>query len=67
MAIIPRAPLARPCGAAPTLGGDSGGDLPGPQDDLANLSEPEPPGTPELGGLSVHEEDLPPAPGPDEE
>ncbi len=54
-------------GAAPSLGGDSGGDLPGPQDDLANLSEPEPPPTPELGGFSVKEEELRREPGPDEE
>jgi hypothetical protein len=48
-------------GAAPTpLGQDSGGDLPGSEDDLSSLSEPEPPGAPELEGLSVREEDLPP-------
>ncbi len=41
-------------GAAPTsLGHDSGGDLPGSEDDLSNLSEPEPPESPELG--AVHE------------
>jgi hypothetical protein len=54
-------------GAAPSPGADSGGDLPGEEDELANLSEPEPPSTPELRGFSVREEDLPPAPGPDEE
>ncbi len=54
-------------GAAPSLGGDSGGDLPGPADDLANLSEPEPPPTPELGGFSVKEEELRREPAPDEE
>lgn len=44
-------------GAAPTVrGGDSGGDLPGPEDDLANLAEPEPPPAAELEGLSVRPE-----------
>jgi len=54
-------------GAAPSLGGDSGGDLAGPEDSLANLSEPEPPATPELGGLSVREEELRREPSPDEQ
>ncbi len=54
-------------GAAPSPGSDSGGDLPGPDDDLANLAEPEPPATPELGGFSVRGEDLSRDPAPDEE
>ncbi len=54
-------------GAAPSPGADSGGDLPGPEDDLANLAEPEPASTPELHGFSVQEEDLPLDPAPDEE
>jgi hypothetical protein len=45
-------------GATPTLRGrDSGGDLPGPEDDLANLAEPEPPTAAEVEGLSVRGED----------
>ena len=41
-------------GAAPTLyGGDSGGDLPGANDDLTNLIEPEPPESPEVGAVHV--------------
>ncbi len=41
-------------GAAPTqLGGDSGGDLPGSEDDLSNLVEPEPPESPEVGAVHV--------------
>ncbi|HYD41849.1 MAG TPA: hypothetical protein VEB43_13555 [Anaeromyxobacter sp.] len=45
-------------GAAPTIRGrDSGGDLPGPEDDLANLAEPEPPTAAEVDGLSVRGED----------
>jgi hypothetical protein len=41
-------------GAAPTpLGMDSGGDLPGPQDDLGNLAEPEPPEAAEVDALHV--------------
>lgn len=45
-------------GAAPTpLGADSGGDLPGAEDDLANLGEPEPPEAPELEGISIRSED----------
>jgi hypothetical protein len=54
-------------GAAPSAGADSGGDLPGSEDDLANLSEPEPPGAPELGGFAVREGELPLQPAPDEE
>ena len=45
-------------GAAPTLRGrDSGGDLPGPEDDLSNLAAPEPPPAAEVEGLSVRGED----------
>jgi hypothetical protein len=45
-------------GAAPTpLGLDSGGNLPGPEDDLANLSEPEPPEPPEVDAVHVREDD----------
>lgn len=41
-------------GAAPTqLGGDSGGDLPGSEDDLSSLAEPEPPESPEVGAVHV--------------
>jgi hypothetical protein len=49
-------PLSNVGGAAPTpLGLDSGGDLPGPEDDLADLAEPEPPEPPEVGAIHVHE------------
>jgi hypothetical protein len=48
-------PLENVGGAAPTpLGLDSGGNFPGPADDLANLSEPEPPEPPEVGAVHVH-------------
>jgi hypothetical protein len=51
-------PLSNVGGAAPTaLGQDSGGDLPGPEDDLANLSEPEPPEAPEVGAVHLAGED----------
>ncbi len=51
-------PLANVGGAAPTpLGYDSGGDLPGPEDDLANLAEPEPPESPEIGAVHVRRGD----------
>ncbi len=55
-------------GAAPTLRGrDSGGDLPGPEDDLASLAEPEPPTAAELDGLSVRgEDDIVPTMGHDD-
>jgi hypothetical protein len=44
-------------GAAPTTAGlDSGGDLPGPEDDLANLAEPEPPDPPEVGAVHIRRE-----------
>jgi hypothetical protein len=47
-------------GAAPTpLGLDSGGNLPGPEDDLANLSEPEPPEPPEIGAVHVRDDEGP--------
>ncbi len=49
-------PLSNVGGAAPTaLGLDSGGNLPGGEDDLANLSEPEPPEPPEVGAVHVRE------------
>jgi hypothetical protein len=47
-------PASNVGGAAPTpLGGDSGGDLPGPEDDLASMSEPEPPEPPEVEAVHV--------------
>lgn len=47
-------PLSNVGGAVPTrLGNDSGGDFPGPEDDLANLIEPEPPESPEIGAMHV--------------
>ncbi len=47
-------PESNMTGAAPTaLGLDSGGDLPGPGDDLGNLVEPEPPEPPEVGAVHV--------------
>jgi hypothetical protein len=47
-------PTANVGGAAPTeLGGDSGGDLPGSDDDLSSLAEPEPPEPPEVDALHV--------------
>ncbi len=50
-------PLSNVGGAAPTpLGLDSGGNFPGPQDDLSNLSEPEPPEAPEVGAVHVRED-----------
>lgn len=53
-------PSANVGGAAPTvLGGDSGGDLPGPADDLANLAEPEPPESPEVGAVHVRRDEGP--------
>jgi hypothetical protein len=55
-------PLTNVGGAAPTpLGMDSGGDLPGSEDDLANLSEPEPPEPPEVGAVHVREDEGPDA------
>ncbi|BDG03671.1 hypothetical protein [Anaeromyxobacter oryzae] len=53
-------PMSNVGGAAPTpLGMDSGGDLPGPDDDLANLSEPEPPEPPEVDAVHVREDEGP--------
>jgi hypothetical protein len=47
-------PLENVGGAAPTpYGGDSGGDLPGTDDDLPSLIEPEPPESPEVGAVHV--------------
>ncbi len=54
-------PLENVGGAVPTpLGMDSGGDLPGPEDDLASLPEPEPPEPPEVGAVHVHEDERSP-------
>jgi len=51
-------PMSNVGGAAPTpLGLDSGKNLPSPEDDLANLSEPEPPEAPEVGAVHVRDED----------
>jgi hypothetical protein len=56
-------PMSNVGGAAPTpLGLDSGGSFPGPEDDLANLSEPEPPEPPEVGAVHVHEDEEPKPP-----
>jgi hypothetical protein len=56
-------PLENVGGAAPTyLGGDSGGDLPGPDDDLSNLAEPEPPESPEVGAVHVRRGEGPKSP-----
>ena len=56
-------PLGNVGGAAPTpLGADSGGNLPGSEDDLANLSEPEPPEPPEVGAVHVRGDDDPTSP-----
>jgi hypothetical protein len=51
-------PMTNVGGASPTaLGLDSGGELPGSEDDLANLSEPEPPEPPEVGAVHVRDDD----------
>jgi hypothetical protein len=51
-------PMGNVGGAAPTpLGLDSGGNLPGPEDDLANLPEPEPPEPPEVGAVHVRDDE----------
>lgn len=51
-------PMGNVGGAAPTpLGLDSGGNLPGPADDLANLPEPEPPEPPEVGAVHVRDDE----------
>jgi hypothetical protein len=50
-------PMENVGGAAPTPQGlDSGGNFPGPEDDLANLPEPEPPEAPEIGAMHVTDE-----------
>jgi hypothetical protein len=47
-------PLTNVGGAAPTNHGhDSGGDLPGTDDDLSSLAEPEPPDSPEVDAVHV--------------
>jgi hypothetical protein len=47
-------PLSNVGGAAPSeRGRDSGGDLPGSDDDLSSLAEPEPPDSPEVGAVHV--------------
>ncbi len=49
-------PTSNVGGASPTpLGLDSGGNQPGPEDDLANLPEPEPPEPPEVGAVHVRQ------------
>ncbi len=51
-------PLTNVGGAAPTpLGLDSGGNFPGSEDDLANLSEPEPPAPPEVDAVHVRDDE----------
>jgi hypothetical protein len=58
--LVPRTNVG---GAAPTEHGlDSGGDLPGPEDDLTSLIEPEPPSAPEVGAVHVRDEDDEPKP-----
>ncbi len=53
-------PMTNVGGAAPTaLGLDSGGNLPGSEDDLASLPEPEPPEPPEVGAVHVRHEEGP--------
>lgn len=57
-------PMSNVGGATPTARGlDSGGDFPGSEDDLSNLSEPEPPEAPEVSAVNVTRRD----PGRDEE
>lgn len=52
-------PLSNVGGASPTpLGGDSGGNFPGSEDDLPNLSEPEPPEPPEVDAIHVRDGDV---------
>jgi len=47
-------PLSNVGGAAPSPHGhDSGGDLPGDEDDLSSLVEPEPPDSPEVNAVHV--------------
>ncbi|HET8539713.1 MAG TPA: hypothetical protein VFL83_07560 [Anaeromyxobacter sp.] len=58
-------PMTNVGGASPTpLGLDSGGDLPGSADDLASLSEPEPPEPPEVGAVHVRDDEEGGAPKP---
>jgi hypothetical protein len=53
-------PVTNVGGAAPTaLGLDSGGDLPGPDEWLTNLSEPEPPEPPEVSAVHVRDDEGP--------
>jgi hypothetical protein len=50
-------PMSNVGGAAPTPTGlDSGGDAVGPEDDLGNLSEPEPPEAPEVAAVHVRDD-----------
>jgi hypothetical protein len=57
-------PVTNVGGAAPTaLGLDSGGNAPGPEDDLSNLSEPEPPEPPEVEAVHVRRGEGPPSGG----
>jgi hypothetical protein len=47
-------PMSNVGGAAPSPHGhDSGGDFGSPEDDLANLAEPEPPDSPEVDAVHV--------------
>lgn len=47
-------PMSNVGGAAPSPHGhDSGGDLPGDEDDLSSLAEPEPPDSPEVEAVHV--------------
>jgi hypothetical protein len=51
-------PISNVGGAAPTPAGlDSGGNFAGSEDDLSNLSEPEPPEAPELDAVHARDED----------
>ena len=51
-------PMANVGGAAPTARGlDSGGNMPGPEDDLGNLYVDEPETAPEVGAVSIREDD----------
>jgi hypothetical protein len=51
-------PMGNVGGAAPTERGlDSGGNLPGPEDDLANLAEEEPEPPPEESAVSIRDGD----------
>ncbi len=51
-------PMSNVGGATPTPDGlDSGGEDAGPEDDLANLSEPEPPEAPEVAAVHVRDEE----------